>query len=536
MNDEHHSNTWDYIIIGAGSAGCVLANRLSEDPGVKVLLLEAGGSGAHLYSRIPAAIGFAIMNAKMNWQYHSQPDSSRGNRSEMWPAGRMLGGGSAINGMMHVRGHQWDYDHWEALGNVGWGYKDVLPYFKKLEDNERGENRYRGIGGPLSVADVRVPHKLTDAFVDAMVEIGIPRNKDLNGESQEGVDYCQVAQRRGLRNSTSSAYLSPIRHRQNLHVEINANVQRILIQDLIARGVEYIQSGTLKTATASRGVIVSAGAIASPRILMLSGLGRADVLKAAGIKTLVDLPGMGKNLQEHPGIILSAHVSERTLTSDRNPLRALMHGLNYLSRGRGPLSNPVGHAHAFVRTRENLEAPNVQIIFSPLSFDHHENGATPYTKPAVNIAVGLCRIGSRGQIRLDSVDPLAPPIIDYSLLSNDDDVEQLVEGIRLARQLYKTSAFGEYFKDERKPGSQYVSDEALKECIRQQSFLMYHPCGTCSMGKHDEAVVDPQLRLRGVSKLWVADASVFPTVPAGNINATCIMVGEKAADLIRAGD
>ena len=536
MKHSSDNNTdWDYIIVGGGSSGCVLANRLSKDAATRVLLVEAGRSDGHLYSRIPAAIGLAIESPSMNWRYHSLPDISRAKRAEMWPAGRMLGGGSAINGMMYVRGNSRDYDHWEELGNTGWGFEGVLPYFRKLEDNERGGNRFRGSGGPVSIADVRISSKLTSAFVEAMVEMGIPRNGDLNGESQEGVDYCQVTQRRGLRESTSRAYITPIRHRRNLRVELNALVTRVLVGNREAKGIEYEQSGHLRTATASRGVIIAAGAIGSPKILMLSGIGCAKELEASGITPILDLPGVGRNLQEHPGFILSAHVSERTLTSDRNPFRALMHGLNFLFRGRGPLSNPVGHAQAFVRTRENLDAPNIQIIFSPLSFDHHEHGATPYTKPAVNIAVGLCRVSSRGQVRLASADPMSGPIIDYSLLSENDDVLQLMEGVKLARGIFQTRAFGKYFRDERKPGAHYETDELLEECIRQDSFLMYHACGTCSMGVHDMAVVGPDLRLRGLDKLWVADASVIPAIPAGNINATCIMIGEKAADLIREG-
>lgn len=528
-----NQKAWDYIIVGGGSAGCVLANRLSRDPSRSVLLLDAGRSDAHLFSRVPAAIGLAIGNDQMNWGYEALPDSSRAGRRDLWPAGRLLGGGSSINGMMFVRGNRWDYDHWASLGNEGWSFDKVLPYFRGLEDNERGSDRFRGVGGPQSVAEVRVRHKLTDAFIDAMVEIGVPRNEDLNGESQEGVDYCQVTQRRGFRHSTAKAYLSPVRRRNNLKIELNAAVTRVRFRGKTARGVEYRRQGQTHSVMANHGVIISAGSIASPKILLQSGVGSAVDLSKHEIDVVHDLPGVGRNLQEHPGVILSAHVTERTLTSDRNPFRALMHGANYLLFGRGPLSNPVGHAHAFIRTRKDLEAPNIQVIFSPLSFDHHEGGATPYPRPAVNFAVGLCRVKSRGEIRLSSSDPHAHPVIDYALLNDEDDIAQLKEGIRFTRRLYETAAFGRYFRDERKPGPQYESDEDLEDCIRRQSFLMYHPCGTCKMGIDDTAVVDPRLRVHGIDKLWVADASVFPTVPAGNINATSIMVGEKAADLIR---
>ena len=454
----------------------------------------------------------------------------------MWPAGKMLGGGSSLNGMMFVRGNNWDYNHWESLGNQGWGYDGVLPYFKRLENNERGADDYRGTGGPLSVADVRVPDILTDAFVSGMQELGVARNFDLNGASQSGVDYCQVTQRRGFRHSTSKAYLSPIKSRKNLAIRIGAEVSRILFDNKVATGVEYHQEGFKKTASATRGVVICGGAIASPKILLQSGIGSADALQDLGISVVSDVPGVGENLQEHAGMILSTHVNRRTLTSDRNPFRVLMHGANYIFRGRGPLSNPVGHAQAFIHTRDGLPAPNIQVIFSPLSYDHHEGGATPYPKPAINLAIGLCRIQSRGTIRINSGDFRDYPTIDYRLLDSDDDVQQLIEGMRFARKLYATDSFGQYFKDERTPGADAVSDDDLEKCVREQSFLMYHPCGTCKMGIDERAVVDPTLKVRGTERLWVADASIFPTVPAGNINATSIMVGEKAADLILARD
>ena len=525
---------WDYILVGGGSAGCPLAYRLSADPAVRVLLLEAGRSDAHPFSRIPAAVGLALGSASMNWGYPSLPDQSRAGRADAWPAGRLLGGGSAINGMMFVRGHCWDYDHWAALGNEGWSFNDVLPYFKRLEDNGRGANRFRGVGGPVSVSDVRIRHPMTDAFVAGMTELGVARNRDLNGASQEGVDYCQANQRRGFRHSTAQAYLSPARTRRNLRVLRGACANRVIFDGATARGVEFTRGGRTCTAHAARGVVLSAGAVASPKILLLSGIGPADSLRGLGIEVVADVPGVGANLQEHPGMILSAHVIGHTLTSDRNPLRALMQGIDLVFRGRGFLTSPVGHAHAFIRTRDGLDAPNVQVIFGPLAYDHHDTGAVRYPHPAVNVAIGLCRVASRGTIRLASPDPAQAPLIDYSLLAHDDDVAQLREGIRFTRKLFRTRAFGAYFRDERLPGAQIDSDEALDRCIREQSFLMYHPCGSCRMGTDDAAVVDPALRVRGVSSLWVADASIFPTIPAGNINATAIMVGEKAADLIAA--
>ncbi|MCY4563925.1 MAG: GMC family oxidoreductase N-terminal domain-containing protein, partial [Gammaproteobacteria bacterium] len=464
--------SWDFIIVGAGSAGCALANRLSAHPANRVLLLEAGGSDAHPYSRIPAAVGFAIGNRRMNWAYPSLPDASRAGRADAWPAGRLLGGGSAINGMMFVRGNRWDYDHWAALGNDGWSFDEVLPYFKRLEDNERGADEFRGAGGPVSVSEVRVPHRLTDAFVEGMAELGVPRNADLNGESQEGVGYCQANQRRGFRHGAAQAYLKPARGRRNLRVRPGACVTRVIFDGNRARGVEYMYRGAMRVASAGRGVVLSAGAIASPKILLLSGVGPADSLRGLGIEVVMDLPGVGANLQEHPGMVVSAHVTERTLTSDRNPLRAIVQAADFVFRGHGFLTSPVGHAQAFIHTREGLAAANVQVIFGPLAYDHHDTGATRYPGRAVNIAVGLCRVASRGSVGLESADPGQAPLIDYPLLADPDDVAQLREGIRFTRKLFQTRVFGSYFLDERMPGAEIDSDEQLDRCIREESFLM----------------------------------------------------------------
>ena len=529
----YSGSDWDFVIVGGGSAGCVLANRLSANPEHRVLLLDAGGSASHLFSRLPAAIALAVESKKLNWHYQSEPDTTRNNRVDMWPAGKLLGGSSAINGMMYVRGNNWDYDHWASLGNSGWAYNDVLPYFMRLEHNERGADDFRGVGGPLWVSEERVRHPLTHAFVAAMEELGVQRNPDLNGASQEGVDYCQVSQKNGWRHSTAQAYLNPVQKRPNLRVESHAVAECIQIINGRATAVDFSQNNKSHTAKAAGGIVVAAGALASPKLLMLSGIGDPAGLEKVGVKTSHALPGVGRNLQEHPGVVLTAHVNQPTLTSDTNPIRALKHGVNYLTRGRGPLSNPVGHAHAFIRTRSELSVPNIQIIFSPLSFEHNEKGAKAYRRPAINLAVGLCRVGSRGEIRLRSSRSSDAPIIDYPLLSDPNDVAQLMEGIREARRVYRSKAFGEYFIDEYKPGEEFKSDQQLEPKVRSESFLMYHACGTCKMGNDTLAVVDSGLAVKGLDGLWVADASIIPTIPAGNINATAIMIGEKAADLIQ---
>lgn len=525
---------WDYIIIGGGSAGCVLANRLSEDSNKRVLLLDAGRNDAHMYTRVPAGQMAAFPRSDMNWQYMAEPDASRENRVDIWPAGKIIGGGSAINGMMFVRGHRWDYDHWAELGNKGWSYDEVLPYFKSMETSELGNDASRGKSGPQSVSRVRINNPLNQAFIDASVEVGIPLNHDLNGDSQEGVGVCQASQKRGWRHSTARAFLKPVLERKNLTIEMGAMVSRIIVTDGRATGVEYKQEGESKVALAGKGVVLSAGAIASPKLLLLSGIGAEGELLKHGIPLTHNLPGVGKNLQEHPCVRMSFHVkNSRTLTSDlKNPFYSLMHGLKYIFNGSGALATCIGHAQALAYTREGLQAPNVQIIFAPLSYDLTPDGPKPYTKPAVGVGIGLARIQSTGEIRLRSADVESSPVIDYSLLDNPDDVAQLREAVRLARKIFSADAFSNYYQDERLPGSEVETDEQIDTYIRESSGLMFHPCGTCKMGQDELSVVDENLKVHGLEGLWVADASIFPTIPAGNINATCIMVGEKAAALI----
>jgi len=523
----------DYIIVGGGSAGCVIANRLSADADTSVALLDAGRKDNHLYTRVPAGQMGAFTRPDMNWLFTAQPDPSINHREQWWPAGRVLGGGSSINGMMFVRGHAGDYDDWAANGCTGWSYREVLPYFKRLERNEAGADEWRGDSGPLSVSSVRIDHPLTDAFVASAEAIGIRRNHDLNGKEAEGVGYCQASQRNGWRHSTAQAFIRPIKHRPNLQVEHHATVTRILLENGQAVGVEYSQRGHTRRLHARRGVILSAGAMVSPKLLMLSGIGDPEQLAAHGIETKLSMPSVGKNLQEHAvGRVEVRFAGMGTITSDLNLFTAVRHGIDYLLRGRGALATCIGHAMALVRTSPAVTRPDAQIIFAPLDFTLTEKGARPSFEPTVTFGIGLCHAHSRGEIRLRSGDPFDAPIIDYPLLGDARDMATLIAASRLTRQLIAADPIARYVEAELMPGEQVQSDADWETYLRETAGLMYHPCGTCRMGSDSASVVDPSLKVRGIHRLWVADASVIPEIPAGNINATCIMIGEKAADLI----
>jgi choline dehydrogenase len=532
INDTH--DTYDLVIIGGGSAGAVLAARLSADPACQVLLLEAGRSDRHPFTRIPALNIAAVQNPQFDWCYKTEPDASRGGKVDHWAAGKVLGGGSAINGMMFIRGHRHDYDRWAAEeGCAGWDYASVLPYFKRLETSSRGADAWRGGAGPLSVDEVRMQHPLTAAWMAAAEAAGVPRCKDLNGENAEGIDPVQASQRQGWRASTSAEYLHPVRGRANLHITLQAEVEQLLIEGGRVTGVRYRQGGEVKTVQARAGVVLCAGALASPKLLMLSGIGPAEHLRELGIPVLVDAPGVGANLQDHVGTHHACVVDQRTMNTDRSPLRMLAHAANFFARGRGPLTTPIGHAQAFVRTRPG-PAPNLQMIMAPLAFGLDDKGAIKLAdEHAISQMVAVNRPKSRGRIRLRSAQAQAHPLIDLALLGHEDDLDQLVEGLQLARRIMAQSPLAQHVKRELSPGAALDHPQALREYARAASICMYHPVGTCRMGSDAASVVDPQLRVRGVQGLWVADASVIPSLPAGNINATVIMVGEKAADHIK---
>ncbi len=518
---------YDYVIVGAGSAGCVLANRLSEDPGVRVLLLEAGGPDRKQEIHIPAAFA-KLFKTPYDWAYETEPQAHLGNRRLYWPRGKMLGGTSSMNAMMYIRGHRADYDGWRDQGNQGWSFAEVLPYFKKSEHEERGASEYHGIGGPLNVADLRTVNPLTRAFLAAAGEIGLPATDDFNGPTLEGMSLTQVTQKQGKRHSTATAYLKPALGRPNLTVLTGAQATRILFEGKRAVGVAYQQNGKEEQARAAREVILSGGAINSPQLLLLSGIGPAAQLMALGVPVVHDLPGVGQNLQDHL-VAITAHSCTQPVTLAS--AEKLNHILSFLLFKNGPLTSNVAEAAGFLKTRPTLPAPDLEMIFAPVYFIEHGFSNPP--GHGFSIGAILLQPESRGSITLRSSDPLAPPAIQPNYLSTPADSKTLIEGVKLARRIAQAAAFAAYRGEEVVPGPNAKTDQAIAEQIRQHAQTLYHPVGTCKMGRDPLAVVDEYLRVRGVEGLRVVDASVMPTVPRGHTNAPTIMIAEKAADFIK---
>lgn len=528
----------DVIVVGGGSAGCAMAARLAEDPQLQVLLLEAGDTDEVLASRVPALVATIVQNPEFDWKYTVEPDASIGGRADVWPAGKRLGGGSSINGMMYVRGHAWDYDEWARRGAIGWSASDVLPYFKRLEDNTRSPNSandsaWRGRGGPQSVADTRAAYAVTQQWIDAAVQAGIPRSPDLNGALAEGVDHVQTSQRSGMRHSSAAAYLRQGPRPSNLRVELKAQALGLILEGRRAVGVRYQQNGSVHEVRAGGGVVIAAGTLNTPRLLLLSGIGPGAQLQAHGIPVLHDLPGVGENLQDHVGTHLVNEVTVPTLNSAVQGAGGLWQLLRFLFTRRGALTTAIGHAQAFVRTREALSAPNIQLIFAPFAFDLDAAGKLQMRqRPAISTAAFVARPKARGSVALRSADPLAAPLIRHQLLEHDDDLAQLVEGIQFARRIVEQSALHSSVLNEVRPGAE-LQGAALAGFCRMAAIPGYHPVGTCRMGTDALAVTDADLRVHGIDGLWVADGSVMPTLPAGNTNATCLMIGDKGAEHVR---
>jgi choline dehydrogenase len=520
---------YDYIIIGAGSAGCVLANRLSEDPNTKVLLLEAGGPDKQKEIHIPLAFS-KLFKTACDWAYYTEPEAALENRSLYWPRGKVLGGSSSINAMIYIRGHRSDYDGWRDQGNPGWGYEDVLPYFKKAENQERGASEYHGASGPLRVSDLRCVNPLSEAFIAAGEEAGYPRNPDFNGESQEGFGFYQVTQSNGKRHSAAAAFLRPAMSRPNLTVRTEAQVFGIYFEGRRAAIVSFQHGGHSTQERAEREIILCAGAIGSPQLLMLSGVGPAAHLRAFDIPVVCDLPGVGQNLQDHPCCGVVFECAQPVSLASAESLGNLM---RYLCFKKGPLTSNVAEAGAFLRTSPDCKFPDLQFHFGAGYFVEH--GFQTYDGHAFAFGPTLLHPYSRGEIRLRSSNPLDSPAIRANYFSDPHDMDVMLEGVKLSRELAGTKAFAPYRKREMHPGPEAKDDQALRRHIRTFVETLYHPVGTCKMGKDDSAIVDSELRVHGVEGLRVVDASIMPTVVGGNTNAPTIMIAEKAAEMIRNG-
>jgi len=527
------NSIFDYIVIGSGSSGSVVASRLSENPNHKVLIVEAGGSDKTPMVLIPGLGQLkAYGNPKYDWRYIAEPDPTRNGAEDYMPRGRVLGGTSSINAMSYVRGTEEDFDTWADLGCSGWAWKDVLPYFKKSESFEGGGSKYRGSNGPLAVSFLRSCHPLSKAFFDSAVNAGMKKLEDYNAPAREGIGFVQATQLRGVRHSASRAYLWPAMKRSNLVVLKNTVVKKIIIDGSRAQGIECFQQGKTYNVSASKGVILSAGTFGSPHLLMHSGVGPSKNLKEHGIQVNVDLEGVGKNLQDHAGTAHSVWVNRSTYNTETKPWHYVINGINWCLTGRGPASSPTAQVQGTKYWDKNGTFSRVQYLFTPGGFKLGISGPEFYKRPAVTGLINLHRPYSKGYVYLKSNNPFDLPAVQPNLLSDSRDVEALLKGHKFIREIFTHKPLSRFVVEEFSPGKNVISDEEWRVFIRETAIGVYHPAGTCKMGKDKDAVVDEKLRVKGIDSLYIADASIMPNVVSGNLNANCVMIGEKAADII----
>jgi choline dehydrogenase len=526
---------FDYIVIGAGSAGCVVASRLSEDKSVNVLLLEAGPAAGGFWMRTPAGMAMLFHSERVNWGYQTEPVAALNDRRIFWPRGKVLGGTSAINGMVFIRGDRRDFDGWAGLGNSGWSWNDVLPYFKRMESNVRGGNASRGGEGPLVVSDPREKHPAVADFIAAARAMGSPAVEDFNAGDVEGAGFFQASIRHGARHSAYDAFIAPVRGRGNLTVRTNVHVRRVLIEDGVAAGVELVAAGATHTLRAAREVIVSAGALNSPQLLMLSGVGEGAALQAHGIRTLADLPGVGKNLQDHFTVRMQfATTPASSVNRDFRGWRKYAQGAKYLASGGGWLAMPSSWGAAFLRSSPDIPYADVEVAVRPYTYKAPPGGSVTVDKhPAFGVSVYRVRPASRGEVRLRSADPFEAPAFLPNFLGHPEDIAATISAGRQVRGIFASDPMARRVLGELVPGGGVRTDDQWLDFMRREGQCAFHPAGSCKMGSDAMAVVDARLRVRGVQRLRVIDASIMPVVVSGNTNAASMMIGEKGADMIR---
>ena len=535
MRDEE----FDYIVVGAGSAGCVLAGRLSEDLATRVLLLEAGPADRSLWIHLPIGYGKTMWSPTYNWRFETDPDPNMNGRRIYWPRGKTLGGSSSINGLIYIRGQREDYDHWAALGNEGWGYEDVLPYFVRSEGNQRGANAFHGADGPLKVSDIGARHELIEAFIEGAAQTGVPRNEDFNGATQEGAGYYQLTTHKGWRCSTAKAYLGPAKQRPNLRIATEALATRLVFEGRRAAGVRYRQGGVEKTARCRDEVLLAAGSIQSPQLLQRSGIGPRELLARFGIPLVHELPGVGENLQDHLQIRLGYECAKPITTNDQlnSWLGQASMGMQWLMHRAGPLAVGINQGGCFMRALKDAHGrpvaatPDIQFHVATLSADMAGGKVHPYS--GFTMSVCQLRPESRGHVRIRSLDAAEPPEMQPNYLSTELDRATTVAGVKAARAIAASGAMRPYVAREVKPGPGAVDDADLLEFCRNNGATIFHPTGTCRMGRDPLAVVDARLRVHGVAGLRVIDCSAMPTLVSGNTNAPAVMMAEKAVDMIR---